>query len=224
MNVVPEGGIFAMANIADPSIGGILRRHSNIFLMEVATIYKRFHSELLGYVKGKVRSKEDAEDILQNVFIKISFGLDKLAEDVKLKNWVFTITRNAIIDYYRVNANKRKVAVADEIDQNISEADDPDPTKGLDQCMNSMIELLPEDYRDIITESEIKGVRQKDLADRYGMAYPSMRSKVQRGRERLKQLFYNCCHISTDKHGNVLEAQGKTDCAGPCKPCPANND
>lgn len=192
--------------------------------MEVTTIYKRFHQDLLGYVKSKVRSREDAEDIVQNVFIKISSNINKLTAEVKLKNWIFTITRNAIIDYYRVNATKKKVAVSHEIDANIFESDDPDPTKGLDQCMNSMIGLLPEQYRDIITDSEIKGVSQKDLAHKYGMTYPSMRSRVQRGRERLKQLFYNCCFIETDKHGNILSAQRRTDCDGPCKPCPVNND
>jgi RNA polymerase sigma-70 factor (ECF subfamily) len=192
--------------------------------MEITPIYKQFHSDLLGYVKSKVRSREDAEDILQNVFIKISANLDKLSEDVKLKSWIFTITRNAIIDYYRANGAKTKVAVSDNIDVNVFESDDPDPTKGLDQCMSSMIGLLPGEYRDIIIDSEIRGIRQKELAEKYGMAYPSMRSRVQRGRERLKQLFYNCCHIETDKHGNILAAQGRSDCDGPCRPCPANND
>lgn len=191
--------------------------------MEVAAIYKQFHSELFGYVKSKVRSREDAEDILHNIFIKISANVDKLTEEVKVKNWIFTITRNTIIDYYRINANKKKVAVNEEINEEISESEDPDPTKGLDQCMNTMIGLLPEEYRDIIIESEIKGVKQKDLADKYGIAYPSMRSKVQRGRERLKQLFYNCCHIETDKLGNIIDARGRNDCDGPCKPCPVDN-
>jgi RNA polymerase sigma-70 factor (ECF subfamily) len=193
--------------------------------MEVAGIYKQFYSELLGYIKSKVRSREDAEDILQNVFIKISSNLDKLTEDVKLKSWIYTISRNAIIDYYRINANKKKVGVNEEINDDIVEPEeDSDPTKGLDRCMSSMIGLLPDDYREIIIESEIKGVKQKDLADKYGMAYPSMRSKVQRGRERLKQLFHNCCHIETDKLGNVIEAQGKTDCGEPCNPCPGINN
>lgn len=187
--------------------------------MEVAGIYKQFHSELLSYIKSKVRSREDAEDILQNVFVKMSLGIDKLDEDVKIKNWIFTVTRNTIIDYYRVNANKKKLAVNEELDDQIAEVEEIDQTKGLDQCMGSMIGLLPDEYRDIIVESEIKGVKQKDLADKYKMAYPSMRSKVQRGRERLKQLFHNCCHIETDKLGNVMEAQGKSDCGGPCKPC-----
>jgi RNA polymerase sigma-70 factor, ECF subfamily len=193
--------------------------------MEVASIYKQFHSELLGYIKSKVRSREDAEDILQNVFIKISANLDKLEDDIKLKNWIFTITRNAIIDYYRTNASKKKTASHEDISEGISEREeDSDPTKGLEQCMNSMIGLLPDEYRSIIIESEIEGVKQKDLADKYGMAYPSMRSKVQRGRERLKQLFYNCCHIETNKLGNVIEAQGKTDCGDQCNPCSGIND
>lgn len=47
----------------------------------VASIYKQFHSELLNYIKSKIRSHDDAEDILQNVFIKISSNLDTLTED-----------------------------------------------------------------------------------------------------------------------------------------------
>lgn len=189
--------------------------------MEVGTIYTQFNAELLRYVKSKVRSTEDAEDILQNVFIKITSGIDQLSEDVKLKNWIFTITRNSIIDYYRVNATKKNVITSEEINEDIPELDDVDSTKGLDQCMGSMISLLPEEYREIIIESEIKGVKQKDLAERYGIAYPSMRSKVQRGRERLKQLFQNCCHISTDVRGNIIDAQGKGNFGNPCNPCSA---
>jgi RNA polymerase sigma-70 factor, ECF subfamily len=192
--------------------------------MEVASIYKQFHSELLAYVKSKLRSREDAEDILQNVFIRIAANVDKLEEDQKLKSWIFTITRNAIIDYYRARASRKKLVVNEELNEEIPESEDSDATKGLDQCMTSMISLLPEEYRNIIIESEINGVKQKDLADQYGMAYPSLRSKVQRGRERLKQLFYNCCHIETNTLGNVIDAQGKTDCAGPCAPCEGINN
>ncbi|RAW02091.1 RNA polymerase sigma factor SigZ [Pseudochryseolinea flava] len=187
--------------------------------MEIGIIYKQFHAELLGYVKHKIRSREDAEDILQNVFVKISSNIRTLDEDVKIKNWIFTVTRNAIIDYYRLNANKRKHATSAELTDDIADVEEPDQTKGLDQCMANMIDLLPDEYRDIIVESEIKGIKQKDLAEKYGIAYPSMRSKVQRGRERLKQLFYNCCQIETDKRGNVMDVKGKSGCGESCSPC-----
>jgi RNA polymerase sigma-70 factor, ECF subfamily len=187
--------------------------------MEVAGIFNQFHQGLLFFIRSKIKSKEDAEDILQNVFIKIASNINKLSDEEKLQSWIYTITRNAIIDYYRVNASQKKLSVDSEMEKTIFEEEQPDSTKGLDQCMNTMIGLLPEEYREIIIESELKGVKQKDLADKYQMAYPSLRSRVQRGRERLKQLFYTCCHIETDRHGNILEARERTDCDNSCDSC-----
>ena len=187
--------------------------------METGLIYKQFHQQLLGYVRTKVSSKEDAEDILQNVFIKISSSLEQLSDEVKVKGWIYAITRNAVIDYYRLNVNRKKIALIERISDDLSESNDPDPTQGLDKCVAGMIELLPEQYRDIITDSEIQGIPQKALAEKYNMAYPSMRSRIQRGRQRLKQIFYHCCRIDTDKRGNVLDVQHNQGCGSTCSSC-----
>lgn len=184
--------------------------------MEIRGLYNQFHKSLLGYIRSKVRSVEDAQDILQNVFAKIATHSESLSKKEKIQNWLFTITRNTIIDYYRVNATKKSIVLLDERADQISEELLEDSTKGLDQCIHHLIAMLPDDYREIIIDSEINGIAQKTLAEKYSMAYPSMRSRVQRGRERLKQILYNCCHIQTDKHGNILEVRQKDDCNGPC--------
>lgn len=186
--------------------------------MEIGGIYTEFHRSLLSYVRSKIRSKEDAEDILQNVFIKISANADSLSEKEKLQNWLFKVTRNAVIDYYRVRANKRNIQLDEAVADQLLDEETVDSTKGLDQCIAAMINLLPDEYRSIVEDAELNGIKQKDLAEKYNMAYPSLRSRVQRGRERLKQLFYNCCHIETDSQGNVLQALGRPDCESPCKP------
>lgn len=187
--------------------------------MEVASIYTQFHNALLSFIRGKINSQADAEDILQNVFIKISSNIDTLKDDEKLKSWIYAITRNAIIDHYRTNAGNKNLYINENFDLDILNEEDVDTTKGLDHCVGSMIGLLPDEYRDIIIDSELKQISQKELAEKYKMAYPSMRSRVQRGRERLKQLFYNCCHIETDTRGNILSAQGKSNCGDPCDSC-----
>jgi RNA polymerase sigma-70 factor, ECF subfamily len=111
--------------------------------MEVAAIYSEFHQTLLSFIRGKIRSKEDAEDIVQNVFIKISSNIQKLADEEKLQSWIFAITRNAIIDYYRTNASKKNAS--QDLDENIIEESALDSTKGLEQCMSKMINkrILP---------------------------------------------------------------------------------
>lgn len=184
--------------------------------MEVATLYQQFHQSLYNYIRSKVRTIEDAQDILQNVFVKISSHAESLSSKERIQHWLFTITRNTIIDYYRVNANKKSSSISDGLADELSDESSMDPTKGLDRCLHNLIALLPDDYRDIIIDSEINGVPQKSLAEKYDMAYPSMRSRVQRGRERLKQILHNCCHIQSDRHGNILEAHLKDSCNGPC--------
>lgn len=186
--------------------------------MEIAVAYTEFRRTLLSYVRTKIRSKEDAEDILQNVFMKISANASFLSEKDNLKNWLFTVTKNAVIDYYRVRSKKRSVSL-DEAGVNLFlEEETTDSTKGLDRCIATMINLLPEDYRNIVEDAELHGIKQKDLAVKYNMAYPSLRSRVQRGRERLKELFYNCCHIKTDIQGNALQAQSRPSCDSSCSP------
>jgi RNA polymerase sigma-70 factor, ECF subfamily len=187
--------------------------------MEIGAIYSELHKSLLAYIKSKIRSKEDAEDILQNVFIKISVNINSVSDDKKLTGWIYTITRNAIIDYYRSHASKRNNSLDENLEELLPEENSIDDTKGLDQCLGGMIAQLPDDYKTIITDAELKGISQKELAEKYNMPYPTVRSRVQRGRERLKQLLTNCCHIESDKHGNILDVNKKSNCDDACNSC-----
>jgi len=187
--------------------------------MEVADAYIQFRQSLLNYIRSKINSKEDAHDILQNIFAKISGNVKSLSQKENIQNWLFAVTRNAIIDYYRVNASKKNKGLDLEAADSMFEEEAIDETQGLDQCIHSVIELLPDDYKSIIIDAELKGVKQKELAIKYNMPYSSLRSRVQRGRERLKELFYNCCYIHTDNRGNVLERSPKGNCENSCNPC-----
>lgn len=181
--------------------------------MELGAIYTQFYQVLLGFIKSKVNNQHDAEDILQNVFIKVAGGLDNLNRKEKLQSWIYTIARNAIIDYYRVNAGKKKQDTEGDIADSFTDEEYNDTTKGLDCCLLDFVNQLPEEYRDIIIAVEINGVKQKDLAEKYNLAYPSIRSRVQRGREKLKHVLLECCHVQWDKRGNILDVQARSACA-----------
>ena len=75
--------------------------------MELATIYTDFRKVLLSFIKSKVNNHQDAEDILQNVFVKVATGVNDLDRKEKLQSWIYTIARNSIVDYYRSNSAKK---------------------------------------------------------------------------------------------------------------------
>lgn len=189
--------------------------------MEFAAIYTQFHQVLFGFVKSKVNNHQDAEDIVQNVFIKVANGVNDLNRKEKLQSWIYAIARNSIIDYYRASTHKKSLSFEEDIAESFTDEEYNDTTKGLDCCLIDFVNQLPEEYRDIIIDVEMKGIKQKDLAEKYNLAYPSIRSRVQRGREKLKQILLNCCHIKWDNRGNILEVVSRSACekeeSGDCK-------
>ncbi|PTT08226.1 RNA polymerase sigma factor SigZ [Flavobacterium sp. HMWF030] len=185
--------------------------------LEINAIHNQFYIILGRYIKARINDTDDAYDVLQEVFIKINENLGSLTDDSKLKSWIFTITRNSIIDYYRKNSNHKKSELTECMMQKILHETDLDTSESLDCCLIKFIERLPEDYRDIIMDSEIHGIKQKDLTEKYNLAYPSIRSRVQRGRSRLKEMLLDCCSIELDRRGNVMNVKSKKSCSeGKC--------
>jgi RNA polymerase sigma-70 factor (ECF subfamily) len=187
--------------------------------MELAEVYTTFRKSLFNYIYGKINNREDAEDILQNVFLKMHTHIETLSDKEKIQNWLYRITRNAVIDYYRSKGSKkRKLELTEKFPADLEEEAHSDDTKGMDKCVRGFIDKLPDEYRSIIIDSEIKGIPQKELASKYDLQYVTLRSRVQRGRERLHKMFTNCCSIQTDKHGNILEASRNGNCTDSCGP------
>ncbi|HYE54904.1 MAG TPA: sigma-70 family RNA polymerase sigma factor [Chitinophagaceae bacterium] len=180
--------------------------------MELAQLYVDLKGTLLDYISPKVRNKQDAEDILHNTFIKIAANLSPGNRPGKLRNWIFTVTKNNIIDYYRTKSTTGSLPLNEDLLDQSPVDEYIDVTKGLDCCLMNFVNQLPEEYKEILIDVELKGVKQKDLADKYGLAYSSIRSRVQRGREKLKNILLECCRIEADNRGNILEVESRSGC------------
>ena len=79
-------------------------------------------------------------------------------------------------------------------------------------CVRPMIERLPEPYREALLLSEMEGMTQSAVAERLGISTSGAKSRVQRGREQLKAMILQCCHVDLDRRGNVLEYRQREDC------------
>ncbi len=177
--------------------------------MELATLYTDFHQSLLAYIKSKVSSREDAEDIMHNVFIKMARHADTFSHKKNLKNWVFIVTRNTLYDYYRHQGARPTESISEALAENTPDTDTTAPAKELEACLLRFIDRLPEKDKHLLIASELKGVKQKELAEQYHIPYSSLKSSIQRGRKKLKQMLTECCEIALDRRGNILEATPK---------------
>ena len=67
-------------------------------------IWMQMHQRLLSYIRRRVATSHDAEDLLQDVFVRIHANLDNVRDTENVTAWVYQIARNAITDYYRQRA------------------------------------------------------------------------------------------------------------------------
>ena len=172
-------------------------------------IWNRFKEELLGFIKARVNDKGIAEDILQEVFIKIHSKANTLSEEDKLAAWIYQVTRNTITDYYR---KTDRHIFKETVETNFPE-DSTYLNKDLLVCLKPFIEELPDKYRDALLQTSFEDKSQKEYAVENGLNYSAAKTRIQRARVQLKQLFMDCCSIDTDKYGNILDIdKGNCSC------------
>lgn len=152
------------------------------------------------FIARRIPNQTDAEDILQDVFHKIHQNIDTLRADSKLQAWVYQITRNAIIDYYR----RQKITV--ELPETLEETPGEVETNELAACcLKPMIDSLPEKYRQALLLTEFEGLTQKRMAENLGISFSGAKSRVQRARQQVKEKLLACCHFEFDRLGQVVD-------------------
>jgi RNA polymerase sigma-70 factor (ECF subfamily) len=179
-------------------------------------IWEEFSDRLKRFILKRVQDEHDAEDILQEIFCKIHHHIDHLKDRDKLQSWVYQVTRNTIIDFYR----SRKVMIElPEIPEDAihTPVTDVDAANEVALCLKPMIDHLPDKYRQATLLTEFEGLTQQEMAEQLGLSLSGAKSRVQRARETLKEMLLACCHFEFDRRGHILdyhEARGCRACSG----------
>ena len=179
-------------------------------------LWQLMHDGLRTFIAKRVSDQGHADDILQEVFVRIHRQMDSVNDPQRLVSWVYQITRNAIIDHYRKPGRQREVPTglsselevlheSSAISEMIQDGDAAEPRAELACCISPMIERLSQDYRDAINLVELEGLTQQAAAKQMGISLSGMKSRVQRGRKQLKQMLDACCMIELDRRGGVID-------------------
>lgn len=176
------------------------------------SLWEDFGIPLSVFIKRRVNNNQDVEDILQTVFLKIYNNINNLNETNKVHAWVYTITKNAIIDFYRTQRHDSYIACLEE-DVLSDVQEDETLNNEISQCLKVMIQYLPEKYKQALILTELENLTQKELAVKMGLSVSGAKSRVQRARMLLKEMLLSCCDFEMDHRGNIIDYKQKSkDC------------
>ncbi|AJY77550.1 RNA polymerase sigma70 [Paenibacillus beijingensis] len=170
--------------------------------MKAETLWEAHHEHIRRFVDHKTHFHPDAEDIVQNVFMKAFARVDDVKDDLKIRAWLYQIARNCIVDHYR--KQKRTGELPDQLCFS-DEYEEPDLTEEAVAGLKNVIRLLPDKYREALELSELSEMSQKELSEHLGISYSGAKSRVQRGRKMIKDMMTSCCAIEADRYGNIID-------------------
>lgn len=181
--------------------------------MSIETIWSNYQAALKRFLHSKVSNEADVEDLLQDILLKTYNNLHTIKENASIKPWLFQVANNTIIDFYRKKGKNKEVTIDDvwHLEQS------NEIKKDLSACIVPFLLALPEEQADLLTAIDINNQSQKAHAEELGISYSTLKSRVQKSRKELKQVFDQCCHFKVDQHGNLYDFERKTTGYNPCK-------
>lgn len=175
-----------------------------------------FVEPLRAFLRKRVPAGVDADDVAQEVFLRIARHRATLEDVDDIEAWIFRVARTALTDAWR--AERRRAARASEADPDElpePEEDSADARREITACVMPFIKALDAPYRRALEMTALEGLTQEDAARREGISLSGMKSRVQRARERVLREVQHCCGVHRDARGVVRGLGADEGCAPP---------
>lgn len=182
--------------------------------MKTLDVWERYNKDLYHFIASRVTDLITAEEILQEVFLKLHVQLSRKGEIKQAKAYTFAIARNCIIDFYRKNKTVEldSLNVVDDTDESLI-----DSTHSREDCLKAIIGNLPEKYKRVIYLHEIQGKKSIEISEILKLPLSTVKSQLLRARKKIQLGFMDCCDLTLDDKGVLRgEIQEKENCKVCC--------
>ncbi len=184
--------------------------------MDFQLIFAKYHPKIIGYLRRLV-GEANAEDVAQEVFVKVNKGLGDFRGESRLFTWIYRIATNAAMDHLRKpplrhvrHTTNRPVDdddLAAEIDMLPKESELALDTllirKDMNECIRSLVDSLPEGYRTVLVLSDVEGMTNAEICEVLGLTLDTVKIRLHRARIRLRKEFNAQCQFYRDERNEL---------------------
>lgn len=148
-------------------------------------LFEKFAPRMLFICKRYCKDQQDAEDVLQDAFIKVFASLEKYKHEGSFEGWIRRIFVNCCLDFLRKQKQLGDMASFDDISYKVEAESFPGRTLEVEDLMR-MIEKLPKGYQVVFNLFAIEGYTHKEIAELLGISEETSKSQYFRARAHLK--------------------------------------
>lgn len=149
--------------------------------------YDLFAKKMMGVCLRYTSNYEEAQDVLQDGFIKVFSKLPKFVNKGSLEGWVRRIMVNTALDQYRKNKKHQRDVELDSVSFKLEKSEYIIEAMSADDLLK-IIQTLPEGYRIVFNLFAIEGYSHKEIAEQLGVTESTSKSQYSRAKKMLRKL------------------------------------
>lgn len=177
----------------------------------VTELWEQWHAPLLRFLRYRTRDYHHADDLLQEVFLRVHRRWESLRSPERSMGWLWQIARNVVVDAYRQQRND--APLTEDLIITTGLDDETNTLQQLAHCLPPLMQQLSQADREALERTAFDGMSQHDLSVALGMSFSGLKARVQRARSKLKALLLACCAVTQDTVGRL---SGYQPSAGTC--------
>ncbi len=162
---------------------------SNTFAFEV--LFFKYRNKVKGFTISIIPSYIDPEEIVQEVFVKVWLNRKSINPEKDFKAFLFSITKNLVLDYIKSAVNRRLKFVEEYIQQDMMNVEDNNEKllENAEEKLHNLIQQIPERRKEIFCLSRFEGLTYRQIAERLNISENTVDSQIRNATAFLKKEF-----------------------------------
>ncbi|WKN43325.1 sigma-70 family RNA polymerase sigma factor [Tunicatimonas pelagia] len=174
----------------------------------VFPLFEQYRAELVQFVNRRLHDTAQSEAVVSDVLVKLYRNCESLDSVNNMRAWLYQVTKRTVYDYFREQS--KLTDFSPEVAEGVSE--ELEAELDISSFIPELINCLPQKYAVPLKMSDLDGIPQREIAQRLNLSLSGTKSRIQRGRQKLKQLLEECLHLETDRRGVPVDYQVKDSC------------
>jgi RNA polymerase sigma factor (sigma-70 family) len=157
-------------------------------LQQASVLFDRYNRRLFNFLARMTPDRDTAEDLTQNVFLRMLKYRNSYREGAKFQSWIFQVARNVFSDFYQEAKNKSSVVKMETLPDKMD--DTPHDVEQQEQLLHRSLQRLPEDQRELLVMTRFQHMKYEEVADIMNTSVANIKVKVHRAINKLREHYF----------------------------------
>jgi RNA polymerase sigma-70 factor (ECF subfamily) len=177
-----------MGRLSDEFLTDLVSKCRQGDLHAMETLYEHFKSSLFSLAYRYTYNFAVAEDLLQDIFIRIFTNLHTLDEDKAFTGWMYRVAMNTCLSYVRSHKKVvQKTVPLEEVEAFVSDTSSTDVEKTENKSLEEAIQRLPTKLKSVFLLHDVQGFKHKEIAQILGCSVGTSKSQLFKARKKIRK-------------------------------------